>query len=279
MLKKILNRVLYRVYAIIKDKNRIAKVATIVSKLFVNFSNSVIYDSQFDMYWQKAGNTYLQLDAHPVYDFSYKKYRKRFYAMFARKYDLQDGDTIIDLGAGIGAELPFYLEQIGSQGKVYAIEASPDSYRKLEVFCKLNKISKQVLLHNLAITDKNGCVWIEETPLYKANQINDQLQGVEINALTLNDFVIHQKIDKIDLLKMNIEGAETQVIQGMDQVVHLVSNFSISCHDFLFKEETQIRKKVKEYFGNNGFEIEEIDTGNKYIDSWVYGTKHKYKNS
>ena len=93
--------------------------------------------------------------------------------------------------------------------------------------------------------------------------------------MTLDEFVDIHKITKINLLKMNIEGAELQVIKGMTTSVDLVDNFAISCHDFLFKEVTTIKETVKSFFEKNGFVVEEIQTGDKYIDSWIFGRRVK----
>lgn len=275
ILKKNTNRVLNLIFRTIEDHHKRARIVTWVSKILVNKNNFVTYDDVFNMYWQKHNATYLQIDRVPIYDFSLNKYEKRFDSMFGRKYRVKKGDVIIDLGAGIGAELPFYFDRIEKEGHIYAIEASEDSFLKLEKFTKMNSFNKSVSLHHIAISDKAGTVWMEETNFYKANKINSEKKGIEVKALTLDEFVEEQKITKIDLLKMNIEGAELQVIKGMGVSVKLVENFAISCHDFLFKEDTNIKETIRSFFEKNGFEVEEIDTGNKYIDSWIFGKRIK----
>ena len=91
--------------------------------------------------------------------------------------------------------------------------------------------------------------------------------------MTFDDFIEENNIDRIDLFKVNIEGAEMQIIKGMDKHIQLIENFAISCHDFLFQEETHIRETVSEFFKSKGFEVSEINTGNKYIDSWIFGKR------
>ena len=270
--RKTLNRILHQVFKVVTNKHKRARITTKVSKLFVDKNNSVEYDEDFNMYWQLHKGKCLQIHEKPVFDFSYDKYNDRIDAMFCRLYDVKPNDTIVDLGAGIGGELHFYDERMESQGHVYAIEASPDSYRKLNKLVQKNKL-QNVTTYNIAITATNGSVWIEETDAYKANQINSKQSGKEVPGLTLDDFVKQQGITRIDLFKVNIEGAEEQIINGMESSVNIINNFAISCHDFLFEEETQIRKTVKDYFQSKGFEVTEINTGNKYIDSWIYGKR------
>ena len=210
-----------------KNKKTRASIVTLISKIFINRKNNLEYDAQFDTYWQKHNDTYLQIDHRPIYDFSYKRYEKRFYSMYCRKYVVKTGDVIVDLGAGVGAELPYYIPLIGEEGHVYAIEASPDSFKKMQELSKRNQYTNNnISLFCLAISDAPGSVWIEETTSYRANQINKDHKGIEVEALTLDAFVEKQGIKKINLLKMNIEGAEIHVIKGMDASIHLVENFA-----------------------------------------------------
>lgn len=272
-IKKTINRFLNLLFRIVKNKKKRARITTFISKLLVHKKNSLEYDVQYDMYWQKHGDLYLQIEKHHTYDFSYKKYKDRFYGLFCRKYNVKEGDIVLDIGAGVGGELPFYASLIGKSGFVYAIEASPDSFKKLEALCEKNHYTKNVSPFCLAISDTMGSVWIEETNMYRANQINQSQKGIEVKSLTLDAFVQKHKIQKIDLLKMNIEGAELQVIKGMESSIHLVENFAISCHDFLFEEETNIKETITSFFEKNNFQVEEIHTGNKYMDSWIFGKR------
>ena len=270
--RKNINKLLHRVFKVVSNKQQRARIVTRISQLFVDPQNSVEYDETFNMYWQVHKGIYLQINEAPIFDFTYQQYADRIEAMFCRAYPLKPNDVIVDLGAGIGGELHFYNERMEGKGHIYAIEASPDSFQKLNKLVQKNKLPL-VSTHHLAITAENGSVWIEETDAYKANQINSKQSGIEVTGLTLDEFVKQQGINKIDLLKVNIEGAEQLIIEGMEQSVHLIENFAISCHDFLFKEETQIKETVSEFFKANGFEVTEINTGNKYIDSWIYGKR------
>jgi hypothetical protein len=53
-----------------------------------------------------------------------------------------------------------------------------------------------------------------------------------VPALDLDTFVEDNRIQSIDLLKMNIEGAEELAILGMSKSAHRIKNIAIACHDF-----------------------------------------------
>jgi hypothetical protein len=73
---------------------------------------------------------------------------------------------------------------------------------------------------------------------------------------------------------MNIEGAELDVIKGMEHTIKITNSIAISCHDFLFESKsTKIKDAVKDFLIQNGFYVEERNSGKEVLDSWVYGKK------
>ena len=42
-----------------------------------------------------------------------------------------------------------------------------------------------------------------------------------------------------------------------------------------FEEDKRIKQTITTFFEKNNFQIEEIHTGNKYIDSWIFGKRIK----
>lgn len=271
-MKKLFNKVRSIGFIFIKNKGARAKFVTLISKFQTSFKNKIEYDPHTGLYIHLGGSRCLLISDYPTANYSWELGKKRFQAIFSKFYTPKSGDIIVDIGAGIGEEMPYYMEHITSMGMLYSIEASPSSFIILQNMTKKNNYDN-VSLHNVAIAEKNGILWMDEGSQYKANQINYKKSGMEITCLTLDSFVDRNGLKIIDLLKMNIEGAEIQVIKGMEKTVLITQNIAISCHDFLFEEETNIRKTVTEYFKAHNFEIYENNTGNKYIDSWIYGTR------
>lgn len=141
---------------------------------------------------------------------------------------------MIDIGAGVGEEVLPVSDLVGSMGMIHAIEANPNTFAVLKYYCANNRLTNAVL-HNLAITEKSGAIFIEDDGGYGVqNAIAMQQTGkmIEVNAQSLDDFIELNKIESIDLLKVNIEGAERFVVKGMDRSVANIKHIAISCHDF-----------------------------------------------
>jgi FkbM family methyltransferase len=124
----------------------------------------------------------------------------------------KNADVIIDVGAHIGKYT--ILSSKITNGKVISIEASKDNFSILKKNIMLNN-AKNVLAFNLAVTNKN-----EKVKLYKPNTSgHNTLKKTNapyelIDGVTLDTFLKKLKIEKVDLIKIDVERAETEVIKG-----------------------------------------------------------------
>jgi FkbM family methyltransferase len=155
--------------------------------------------------------------------------------MFLHRYSLRPGDAVLDIGAGIGTEVLPFSRMVGPAGRVIAVEAHPATYRRLERVRELNDLRNVTLFH-AAVMDTNEPVYISDLQAeeYLENKIG--ADGVEVRALTIPDLVSQLSLDRIDFLKMNIEGAELPALRGAKDVLPIVRHAAIGCHDFLADE-------------------------------------------
>jgi len=269
---KFINRIINKIFVISKNEKLRRYCLIIATKMFKNPKNNIEFDKENNWYWLKKGNKYLQFVKRPYFDFSEKEMNQRCLQIFCKYYLPRVGDLIIDIGAGIGTEICFFEDRIKNQGKLYNIEASPSNFYGLQQVTKKNKF-KNCYNFNFALSNNNEPIWMEENENYVVNKINKEAKGLKIEAITLDQFVIINQIKKINLLKVNIEGAEYDMIDGMKESAKIIVNIAISCHDFLFNKKQNIKNKVVLFLKENNFEIFYEDSGNEVLDSWIYGKK------
>lgn len=270
-IKKFTNRVIARIYKYTKNNHFRIFMMNLTTKLFIDKHNKIEYDDKNKLFWLKNNKQYLFAVDKPYFDFEKNKINNVFLSIFCHHYVPQKEDVIIDIGAGIGRELNFFERKIKNNGKIFCIEASPRSFKKLELL-KQKNIFNNCYTFNLAISDKNEEIWMEEEENYLINKINKEAKGIKIQAKTLDKFVSDNNIPRVDLLKVNIEGAEYEMVDGMKDSVGIIKNIAVSCHDFLIDgKEDKIRKKVESFLIKNDFEFFYRNTGNKILDSWIYG--------
>ncbi|MBG6128698.1 FkbM family methyltransferase [Aquimarina sp. EL_43] len=270
IIKKIISGILNGIMALIPGKTRKASFLGWISRILEDSNNQVEYDADYDMYWLKNREQYLYLVQRPYFNFSKKKLYRSIERIACQYYTPKKGDVIVDIGAGIGTETLFFDEKTENEGRIYSIEASRASHQKLVELCAKNQIKTSENL-NLAITDSNQKLWIEESNNYQVDYINKESKGVEVDGITLDHFVEEKNITNIDFLKVNIEGSELQMIEGMENAIKITKNVAISCHDFLFDDDRQIKIKMSKFLEANNFQVSYNQTGHQIIDSWIYG--------
>jgi FkbM family methyltransferase len=120
------------------------------------------------------------------------------------------GSVVLDIGAYVGTHAMFMSKCVGPQGKVYAFEPQPKSFRELFMNMKLNNISN-AFLKNMALGKEEGKVELSLIP-----QGNEGMascyggSGVFVEMNTLDSF----KLNNISLIKIDVEGMEDEVLAG-----------------------------------------------------------------
>jgi FkbM family methyltransferase len=173
-------------------------------------------------------------------------------------YRPQPGDTIVDVGAGVGEEALTFARAVGDRGKLICIEAHPRTYRCLEKMVQYNQLRNVIPVHVAAAETISSTALIENSAAYLRNRLNAR-QGISVPATTID--AIHRKLGlgRIQFLKMNIEGAERFAIRGMAETLSQTEVVCICCHDFLAAagKDDGLRTKsvVKQFCQDHSFNI------------------------
>jgi FkbM family methyltransferase len=172
----------------------------------------------------------------------------------------EPGDVVLDIGAGAGEEAPTFSALVGPRGTVVCVEAHPTTFAQLAACCRLNGLAN-VRCEMSAVADVTGSVRIARSgPSHVGATIQND-SGIEVRAETVDDLVERLGLERIDLLKMNVEGAERLAIQAMDGTMTKTEHLVISCHDFLVPlfdadpEQVMTFVRVKAFLMDHGFEV------------------------
>lgn len=171
---------------------------------------------------------------------------------------LGEGMTVFDVGANVGELTLLFSRFIGDGGVVHAFEAAAATYKKLELVCGVTA-KRNVVLNHLALSDKNGSIRLHvyddalssfnsqaARPLKNYGLDFEPVGIEETPATTVDDYCEKNKIELIDLLKIDVEGAELQVLLGARR---MLESKRIACLTFEFGQTTFD-------MGNNPEEIE-----------------------
>lgn len=175
-------------------------------------------------------------------------------------YSPRDGDVIVDVGAGVGTELHRWSTAVGPAGRVVAIEAHPETFRRLRLFCQLNNLHN-VATVECAVSDCEGVITISDDANHLAASVAGSDGSIKVRARTLDQVLEELDIGEVDFLKMNIEGAEVAALQGMPVTLSRVQHLNVSCHDFRADwghgEHFRTRERVVQLLRSSGFVLEQ----------------------
>jgi len=127
------------------------------------------------------------------------------------------GMTVADIGAQSGFYTLLLSKRVGAQGKVIAFEPLPANYRLLEENLRLNKIENAIVRRE-AVADRTGALNFQfplDEPSLIAGPVlaEDSTGAFDVPCVSLDDFVAGQ-LNSLDLIKMDVEGAEGSVLAG-----------------------------------------------------------------
>ncbi len=146
------------------------------------------------------------------------------YSRFPEYYEMQffhslveENDTVIDVGANIGAVTLLAAHKL-KKGKVYSFEPTPELLIHLRENMNLNNYSKKVIIEPIAVSDQIGSCTFVTGAQSEVNHLlvkNDNKQkSITVPTTTLDYYCSTHKLNTIQVLKVDVEGAEPLVIKG-----------------------------------------------------------------
>ena len=179
------------------------------------------------------------------------------------EHRLKDNDVIINIGAHIGV-FALIASSAVPGGKVYAVEASKDTFNLLRINAAINK-ADNISIHQIAIADKNGtCILYHDTGHW-GHSITKQLsRHVEtVDSLTLEDFLTENKIKRCNFLYLNCEGAEFPILLSASP--RTLEKFDIiltDCHTHLWLKNTM--DDLLSHLRASGFDAKLLENEGSY---------------
>lgn len=134
---------------------------------------------------------------------------------------IKKGDIVVDLGTNIGYFTLLTSRLIGNEGRVYAFEPEPVNYSLLVKNIEMNGY-KNIIPVQKAVSNTTGKVRLfidnEDSGAHTILPNNTKQEFVEIESITLDDYFGDKK-HPINVVKMDVEGAEMAALSGMDRII------------------------------------------------------------
>jgi FkbM family methyltransferase len=158
---------------------------------------------------------------------------------------IDENSIIVDLGGNKGEFSKFIVDEF--MATAYVIEPIPELFNQIPEHPKIKKFQycisqeKDVEISIL----ENQCATIYDKNFNKK---------IICKGITLEDFLKENNIKKVDLLKVDIEGAEIEMFENLsEEILKNINQITVEFHDFLWPELKPKVELIKNKIKNLGF--------------------------
>jgi FkbM family methyltransferase len=187
---------------------------------------------------------------------------------------LREGMTVFDVGANVGELTLLFSRFVGARGVVHAFEPCGQAFVRLESICRAASL-RNVRLNRLALAEDESPVSLNvydeehmswntraRRPLEDYGIDVKPLAVEEVPATTLDLYCERNGVTSVDLLKVDVEGAEFQVLLGAQRMLR---EKRVRCVTFEFGQTTfdmgNSPDRIESYLRDAGYELRNLVAG------------------
>lgn len=177
----------------------------------------------------------------------------------------QPGGTAIDVGANIGEWTLPMAKALGPAGKLISFEPLPMMRDALRKTLRINWLPQASVL-DFALSNQTGITHfsihqqegeIVDSGKSRLGEMGGNASQIEVNAITLDHFLSQQKLERLDFIKIDVEGHELQVLEGAKETL---AKYSPALVLEVGNESRDVREKIKSLLYELNYELIGITT-------------------
>ena len=171
---------------------------------------------------------------------------------------IPSGGTVLEGGAHLGFVTVHAARAAGSQGRVLVFEPNAAVLPALQQNLTANGVARRVEIHPAALADRAG-----HASFYASGETSSLVEAVEGTVrvevdLVRGDDAVGEDVD-VDVIKLDIEGAELAALRGMERLVAGVRTIFLELNPELLERSGASRDELLEWLAEHGFEVDWID--------------------
>ncbi len=180
------------------------------------------------------------------------------------KQAVKAGMTVLDVGGFLGYYALVAARQVGQDGKVFVFDPDPRNFHCLEQNIRLNGLDDRIIAVPKALLDRSCTLSLNiinrdpsQSSLYRTEGDN---VSVEVECIALDAFL--DCATTIDVLKMDVEGAEVRALRGMEQTLARSRNrlvMFIECQPGALLAAGSSTQELLDFLNSAGFKLQIID--------------------
>jgi FkbM family methyltransferase len=138
----------------------------------------------------------------------------------ALKVLVEEGATVVDIGANIGFFTRRFASWVGEAGRVIALEPEPLNFADLRDVLREDGTLPRVRLLEAAAAEYAGTAQLKLNPLHPGDhKLAGDGSGIDVKVVRLDDVLAERKWPRVALVKIDVQGAEERVLDGAEQTL------------------------------------------------------------
>lgn len=187
---------------------------------------------------------------------------------------INDGDVVVDVGANLGEVALNAAKRVGSTGQVFVFEPFPSNFEKLRTNVGLNRFE------NLHLINKGLGAESGELGMFVADEANagmnrmsadgssESKNATVVEVVKLDDFILENGIDRIDLIKIDVEGFEMNVLRGSENTLKTFRpKLFLEVIDDYLRQQGSSARDVIQFLETHNYSLTYADSGKPVVDN------------
>lgn len=182
----------------------------------------------------------------------------------AIKNNIRPGMVVIDVGANAGFYTLAFSRLVGKAGQVWAFEPFAENARNILQHIGLNKL-QNVTFVQAAVTDRNSMIGFKMANNNASGFVTDSSKDYMVPTVSLDELILNGVMPKPDLIKIDVEGAESLVLEGAKKL--LSRNEVILFVALHGKEQKRLCQNILRLLGYEIFSIDETKVDQELLEN------------
>ena len=156
-------------------------------------------------------------------------------AEYDRFWDIRQGFKVLDVGAYIGVYTLKAAKKAGSQGRVISVEPEEENFRFLLKNIEINEFNNIIPVKAaLSDFDGNGLLYLSAYGSGEHSMLPRSQKKIIVPVRTVDGLMRTLRMDSVDVMKIDVEGAEIQVLKGSNQMLkeHRIRNIVVAAYHY-----------------------------------------------